>query len=75
MSWWSWQHADQEAWDAIRDAAGFRLPFGDPAGFNRGQVQAYQTLLSSLGFTAPIDGPGPGTSQAARLPATGSSTS
>ena len=79
VSWWSWQHADQEAWDAIRDAAEFRLPVGDPAGFNRGQVQAYQTLVSSLGFVAPIDGTwGRATTdavvayqQAARLPLTG----
>jgi len=56
VSWWSWQHADQEAWDAIRDAAEFRLPSGDPAGFGRSQVQAYQTLLSSLGFAVPITG-------------------
>ena len=24
ISWWSWQHADQQAWDAIRDAPQFR---------------------------------------------------
>ena len=56
VSWWSWQHADQEAWDAIKDAAEFRLPTGDPAAFTPGQVKAYQTLLTSLGFPAPIDG-------------------
>lgn len=26
VSFWSWQHASQENWDAIRDAAEFRLP-------------------------------------------------
>lgn len=56
VSWWSWQHADQEAWDAIKDAAEFRLPVGDPAAFTPGQVKAYQVLLTSLGFPAPIDG-------------------
>ena len=56
VSWWSWQHADQEAWHAIRDAAEFRLPVGDPAGYTVGQIKAYQTLLTSLGFQAPIDG-------------------
>ena len=79
VSWWSWQHASQEAWDAIRDATEFRLPVGDPARFTPGQVKAYQTLLSSLGFPAPIDGTwGPETAaavtayqNAARLPATG----
>lgn len=56
MSWWSWQHADEQAWNAIRDAAEFRLPVGDPAAFTPGQVKAYQTLLTSLGFPSPIDG-------------------
>lgn len=79
VSWWSWQHADQEAWDAIRDAAEFRLPTGDPASFTPGQIKAYQTLLTSLGFPAPIDGVWSGATQgavkgyqrAARLPANG----
>ena len=56
VSWWSWQHADEEAWDAIRDAAEFRLPTGDPARYTPAQVKAYQTLLTSLGFPSPIDG-------------------
>ena len=56
VSWWSWQHADQEAWDAIKDAAEFRLPVGDPAAYTPGQIMAYQTLLTSLGFQTPIDG-------------------
>ena len=79
VSWWSWQHADQEAWDAIKDAAEFRLPVGDPGRYSPGQIKAYQTLLTSLGFLAPIDGVwGESTAaalrayqEAARLPATG----
>ncbi|HVE45704.1 MAG TPA: peptidoglycan-binding domain-containing protein [Acidimicrobiales bacterium] len=79
VSWWSWQHASQEAWDAVRDAAEFRLPVGDSATYTAGQVRAYQTLLSSLGFPTPIDGAwGPGTDaavrsyqEAAHLPVTG----
>ena len=79
VSWWSWQHADQEAWDAVRDAAEFRLPSGDPSTFTPGQTRAYQTLLSSLGFPAPVTGAWDGTTtaavqayqQAARLPITG----
>lgn len=79
VSWWSWQHASQEAWDAVRDAAEFRLPVGEPATFAGGQVRAYQTLLTSLGFPTPIDGAwGPASDaalrsyqEAARLPVTG----
>ncbi|MGQ0520230.1 MAG: peptidoglycan-binding domain-containing protein [Actinomycetota bacterium] len=79
VSWWSWQHADHEAWTAIKDAAEFRLPVGDPARYTPGQIKAYQTLLSSLGFIAPIDGVWAESTaaavrayqEAARLPATG----
>jgi hypothetical protein len=50
VSWWSWQHADQQAWDAVRDAPQFLLP-PSPA-VEPGQIRAYQTLLTSLGFPA-----------------------
>jgi hypothetical protein len=78
VSFWSWQHADQEAWDAIRDAAEFRLP-ADVNAYTPGQVRAYQVLLSSLGFAVGMDGVwGPSTAaaisayqDAARLPVTG----
>jgi hypothetical protein len=50
VSWWSWQHADQQAWDAVRDAPQFVLP-PSPA-TQPGQIRAYQALLSSLGFAA-----------------------
>ncbi|HEX2064302.1 MAG TPA: peptidoglycan-binding domain-containing protein [Acidimicrobiales bacterium] len=53
VSWWSWQHADQQAWDAIRDAEEFRLPPGPPETLRPGQIRSYQVLLSSLGFPAP----------------------
>ncbi|MDP9072322.1 MAG: peptidoglycan-binding protein, partial [Actinomycetota bacterium] len=79
VSWWSWHHADQQAWDAIRDAGEFRLPAAPPAELTRGQVRAYQTLLTSLGFPTPVTGAWePATAaavqayqQEARLPATG----
>lgn len=79
VSWWSWQHADQQAWDAIRDAPQFTLPVGDGAAFTPGQVRSYQMLLHSLGFPMPItavwDGPTVSAVQAyqraARLPVTG----
>ena len=78
VSFWSWQHADQQAWDAVRDAPEFRLapmPGDLPAGY----VRSYQHLLTSLGFPSPIDGVwGQATvdavsayQRAARLPVTG----
>jgi hypothetical protein len=57
VSFWSWQHASQEAWDAIKDAPQFVLPVHDEgSAFNPGQIRAYQHLLTSLGFRTPIDG-------------------
>lgn len=55
VSWWSWQHADQQAWDAVRDAPHFTLPAA-PTTPNQWQIRAYQTLLSTLGFGTPITG-------------------
>ena len=54
VSWWSWQHADQQAWDAIRDAPQFTLPVGEGSTFTVGQVRSYQMLLHTLGFPMPI---------------------
>ena len=54
VSFWSWQHADQEAWDAIRDAPWFRVPTGP--NLNEGQIRLLQTLLTSLGFATPSTG-------------------
>ena len=79
VSFWSWQHASQEAWDAIKDAPQFTLPQGPDAPFSPGQIRAYQHLLKSLGFDLPVDGVwGQATTdavvayqRAARLPATG----
>ena len=79
VSWWSWQHADQQAWDAIRDAGQFRLPPAAPEALTPGQVRAYQTLLTSLGFPVPVSaswdeataGAVRAYQQAARLPVTG----
>ena len=78
VSWWSWQHADQQAWDAVRDAGPFTLPAA-PTPLSPGQVRAYQTLLTSLGYPAPPTGVwDEGTTAAVRsyqvsagLPATG----
>jgi hypothetical protein len=79
VSWWSWQHADQQAWDAVRDAGHFQLPAAPPAALSPGQVRAYQTLLTSLGFPVAVTGTwDPPTTagvqayqRAARLPVTG----
>ncbi|MGH9149568.1 MAG: peptidoglycan-binding domain-containing protein, partial [Acidimicrobiales bacterium] len=81
VSFWSWQHADQEAWDAVRDAAEFRLDLGGPEGegLTAGMIRAYQTALTRLGFPVQADGTwGPATveallsyQRAARLAASG----
>ena len=55
VSFWSWQHADQEAWDAIRDAAEFTMLTG-AGDWPISTVRAYQGLLNSLGFVAPVSG-------------------
>lgn len=55
VSFWSWQHADQQAWDAIRDAPQFTLPAA-PEVMRPAQVVAYQHLLRSLGYDAPVNG-------------------
>jgi hypothetical protein len=80
-SFWSWQHATPEVWDAVRDAAEFRLELGGPngEGLTPGMVRAYQVELTALGFPVAADGVwGPGTSDAvrafqaaAKLPVTG----
>ena len=78
VSFWSWQHADQEAWDAIQGSPWFRVPVA-PEPATSGQVRAYQVLLNSLGFAVGVDGVwGPSTAaavsayqRAARLPVTG----
>ncbi|MBW3556375.1 MAG: peptidoglycan-binding protein [Actinobacteria bacterium] len=67
VSFWSWQHATQEAWDAVRDAAEFRLVPGGPSGegLTPGMVRAYQLNLTSLGFPVAADGVwGPATVEA-----------
>ncbi len=82
VSFWSWQHANGEAWDAIRDSPAFTLPatpVGHPVAFTPGQIRAYQSLLNGLGFPVSVDGMwGPGTvsalqayQAAARVPQTG----
>lgn len=50
ISFWSWQHADQQAWDAISQAPQFTLPAA-PQVMSIFQVRAYQHLLLSMGYT------------------------
>jgi hypothetical protein len=79
VSFWSWQHATQEVWQAVSDAALFQLPAGDLTAFRADQIRAYQVLLNSLGFGVPASGAwGPDSDAAvrafqtaARLPVTG----
>lgn len=79
VSFWSWQHATDEAWQAISDAAVFQLPVAPNDSFRHDQIRAYQILLTSLGYSVHGTGVwGPETDAAvrvfqtaARLPVTG----
>ncbi len=67
VSFWSWQHATEEVWQAVGDASLFLLPEGAREGFRGDQIRAYQVLLSSLGFGVPATGTwGPQTDAAIR---------
>jgi hypothetical protein len=49
VSFWSWQHADQQAWDAIAGAPFFNM--GVAPDLSMFQIRAYQHLLRSMGYT------------------------
>jgi hypothetical protein len=57
-SFWSWQHATPEVWDAVRDAAEFRLETSGPngEGLSPGMIRSYQVELTALGFPVAADG-------------------
>lgn len=55
VSFWSWQHATQEIWDAIAAAPELTVPVEDTP-LDREQVVAVQTQLSSMGYWAPRTG-------------------
>jgi peptidoglycan hydrolase-like protein with peptidoglycan-binding domain len=81
VSFWSYQHATPEVWDAVRDAVEFQLHVGGEGGYGLSatMIRAYQVNLTSLGFPVAPDGVwGPATveaasnyQRAARLPVTG----
>ena len=79
VSFWSWQHANDDAWKAIASSPMFLLPAAPTQGFRPDQIRAYQVLLSTLGFPILADGRWGPTSEAAvkafqtaaRLPVTG----
>jgi hypothetical protein len=56
VSFWSWQHATQETWDAITAAPQFTLPAGPIATLDADQVRTVQTLLNGLGFATTATG-------------------
>jgi len=56
VSFWSWQHASPEAWNAISDAMEFRLGHGGPDALRPSMVRAYQLELSRLGFPVGVTG-------------------
>jgi peptidoglycan hydrolase-like protein with peptidoglycan-binding domain len=56
VSFWSWQHATDEVWQAVSDAALYQIPVDHPGTFRVDQVRAFQSLLTSLGFGVPTTG-------------------
>jgi hypothetical protein len=56
VSFWSWQHATEEVWQAVSDAALYQVPIGHPSTYRADQVRAFQALLTSLGFGVPTTG-------------------
>ena len=56
VSFWSWQHATQETWDAITTAPQFTLPAGPIATLDAGQVRTLQLLLTRFGFPVAATG-------------------
>ncbi len=56
VSFWSWQHANDPAWQAIGESPMFQLPASIPQALRADQIRAYQTLLSTLGFPIAADG-------------------
>jgi hypothetical protein len=69
VSFWSYQHATPDVWDAVRDAAEFRLEAGgaNGDGLSPGMIRQYQTVLNGLGFPITADGVwGPATTEAVK---------
>lgn len=56
VSFWSWQHASGEAWNAIGDAMEFRLGHGPPEVLRPAMIRAYQLQLAFLGYPVAADG-------------------
>jgi putative peptidoglycan binding protein len=56
VSFWSWQGASQEAWDAVRDAPQFSLGLANPLSMSASQVRCYQALLATLGYPVNLTG-------------------
>jgi murein DD-endopeptidase MepM/ murein hydrolase activator NlpD len=55
VSFWSWETASQSVFDAIQSSPQFNLPAA-PAPTSPDQVRSWQTLLTGLGFPAPLSG-------------------
>ena len=54
-SFWSWQHATPEIWDAIDTAPQMTIPV-EESPLDRLQLMAVQTQLTSMGYWAPATG-------------------
>jgi hypothetical protein len=67
VSFWSWQHADEQAWHAIHVAAEFQLAAGTPEQLPRGMIVAYQAALAQHGFAVQATGVWDGATTAAAI--------
>lgn len=56
VSFWSWQHADEAAWGAIRDAWEFQVGPAQPQDMRPGDIRSVQFTLSELGYPASVTG-------------------
>jgi hypothetical protein len=64
VSYWVWQTASQEIWDAVHDASQFVI-YQDRPNQTGGRNIVVQTLLTSLGYDAPRTGDWDGVTQEA----------
>jgi hypothetical protein len=56
VSFWSWQHADANAWSAVAASKHFSVRPAQPESMRPGQIAGLQHLLTGLGYPVPASG-------------------